>query len=422
MKASSDAILKAILDSTEAGTWELNIGTEKVAVNARWAQMLGYEPAELGPISMDVWESLSHPRDIDHAKALLMDVISGRAEIYDCVVRMRHKDGNWRFIRTRGTLSEDGEESWIIGIHLDITNERKAQYQITKLAESMPGVIYTFVMKADGSIGLDYISAKAQEFFGITPEAAIRNPERMFAGVHPDDMDRMKQSIAHSYETLCEWSCDYRVRVQERFMWIRGVSTPEREDDGTVTWYGVLTNIDAQKRLEAELERLAITDELTNAFNRRHMLSQLETYLAEHTRYGLPFSLVSIDIDHFKAVNDNYGHLVGDQVLKIFANIVLERVRKTDVFARAGGEEFLLLMPHTTLRNAAKLAENIRETLEGHRFEAPEGKRFRITISAGVVACSNQAIPGVEQLLQECDRSLYSAKTRGRNQLSLKTV
>lgn len=138
MKASSDATLKAILDSTGAGTWELNIGTGAVVVNDRWTQMLGYEPAELGPISIALWERLSHPDDIVFAKSLLMDVIGGRAEIYDCVVRMWHKDGGWRFIRTRGTLSESEEASWVIGIHLDITNEKKAQYQITKLAESRP--------------------------------------------------------------------------------------------------------------------------------------------------------------------------------------------------------------------------------------------------------------------------------------------
>lgn len=113
---------------------------------------------------------------------------------------------------------------------------------------------------------------------------------------------------------------------------------------------------------------------------------------------------------------------MGDEVLKTFARIVSERVRETDVFARAGGEEFLLLMPQTVLPNAAKLAENVREILETHPFETPAGKTFSITISAGVVGCSNQAITDVEELLYECDQSLYTAKNQGRNRLSLKTV
>jgi len=422
MGASSYATLKAILDSTRAGTWVLDIETEEVLVNDRWAQMLGYELTELEPITFELWEKLSHPRDVEQAKSQLKDVISRQLATLDCVVRMMHKDGSWRFIHTRGTLTDGEEAHRVVGIHIDVTNEKKAQHQLTKLAESMPGMIYIFVMAADGSMRFDYISAKAGEFYGVAPEEAKNDATLIFASIHPEDLDRVNASIAHSYETLCDWSCDYRTRSHGRYTWVRGISTPERDEDGTVTWHGVVTNIDVQKQLEAEMERLAITDELTNAYNRRHMLSQLEAYLAEHTRYGIPFSLISIDIDHFKAVNDNYGHLVGDAVLKTFADIVSKRARKTDVFARVGGEEFLLLMPHTTLSNAANLAESIRETLESHKFETPAGKSFSITISAGVVGCSHQAIADVNELLYECDQSLYSAKSQGRNRLVLKTI
>ncbi|WP_422385696.1 GGDEF domain-containing protein [Marinobacter maroccanus] len=89
-------------------------------------------------------------------------------------------------------------------------------------------------------------------------------------------------------------------------------------------------------------------DELTGADNRRHVLAEFEPHLANYIRYGSAFSLISMDIDHFKAVNDSYGHLVGDDVLKRFSEIVSERIRRTDIFARTGGEEFLILMPHTT--------------------------------------------------------------------------
>lgn len=422
MKFSNEAKLQAILDNTGAGTWEFNMDFGELSINDRCAQMLGYELSELEPISIELWERLSHPVDFESARSKVMDVISHKTKAYDCIVRMRHKDGSWRFIHSRGSQFKGKDARWLVGMHLDITEQRQIQHQLTKLAESLPGVIYSFVIKPDGSAELPYISAKAQEFFGVDPQAAMNDPELTFAGIHPDDVERVRETMARSYEALCEWSCDYRVEVEGVFSWIRGVALPERDDDGVVTWHGMLTNIDRQKHLEAKLEKLAITDELTNAFNRRHMLSQLEAYLAEHARYKSPFSLVSIDIDHFKAVNDNYGHLIGDAVLRTFANLVSDRIRKTDVFARAGGEEFLLLMPRTAASDAAKLTESIRHALEHYQFEAPDGKGFTITISAGVVECSDQAISGVAELLHACDQSLYSAKDAGRNQLVVKII
>jgi diguanylate cyclase (GGDEF)-like protein/PAS domain S-box-containing protein len=400
----------------------LDVNSGELFVNDRWMQLLGYEPDELGAVSFEMWERLSHPTDLKNAKAKLSKVLDHKEKLYDCVVRMRHKDSSWRYIHTRGTLLEHNESRWIVGVHIDVTSEREMKYQLARLTESLPGVIYTFVLKPDGSYYFPYMSAKTRDFYGIAPEVAMRDPDYVFSVIHPEDIGRVKESIAESGEFLSEWNCDYRVQVDGETFWLRGVSLPEREEDGTLIWHGMISNINAQKELEAELERLAITDELTNAFNRRHMLTQLEAYLAEHVRYGVPFSLVSIDIDHFKSVNDNYGHLLGDKVLVGFAQIVMGRIRKTDFFARVGGEEFLLLMPHTELSDAAKFAEDIRVSVEKHQFKTAEGYRFNVTISAGVVECSSQTISVVEEILRVCDRLLYHAKNDGRNRLVLQTM
>jgi diguanylate cyclase (GGDEF)-like protein/PAS domain S-box-containing protein len=422
MTVPNQAKIQAILDSTEAGTWELNLDSGELRVNERWAQMLGFELSELKPISFGTWEQLSHPLDLEKAKSRISDAVDHKVKVYECVVRMRHKDGTWHFIHTRGKLFDDDEGHWIVGVHLDITEKKQSQYQLAQLAESLPGIIYSFVMKPDGTYHFPYMSRKTQDFYGFPPELAMSNPEYIFDVIHPDDLENVRKTIAESYESLSEWTCEYRVQIKGKSLWMRGVSLPEKESDGSVTWHGMVINIDTQKRLEAELERLAITDDLTGAFNRRHMLGQLETYLAEYTRYAQPFSLVSIDIDHFKTVNDNYGHLVGDDVLKTFSKIIFDRVRKTDTFARAGGEEFLILMPHTLLSDAANLVESIRETFENYRFKAPGDRTFQVTISAGVVGFSNQPIAAMAELLSLCDQALYSAKNGGRNRLVLKAM
>ncbi len=425
MKAPSEARFKAILDGSGAGTWEWNLGSGELIVNPRWSEMLGFELSELEPVTVKTWEGLSHPVDKEAALLMIEQVRHHQAKRYDCVVRMKHKNGSWRFIHTTGMLVEENESSggqWIVGTHIDITEHKQTQHQLTQLAESLPGVIYSFVMEPGGRYHFPYLSKKIEDFYGFSPEIGMRNPDRLFEALHPEDLGRVKETVADSFESLCEWLCDYRVQIQGEARWMRGIAKPERDGDGAVTWHGMIINIDEQKRLEAELERLSVTDELTGAFNRRHILKELDVYLAEHTRYGRPFSLVSIDIDHFKVVNDTYGHLVGDEVLREFSNVISTRIRKTDIFARAGGEEFLILMPQTSMPDAASLVDSIRETLEKYNFEAPEGQTFQITISAGVVGCSQRKNVDVAEILSVCDQSLYQAKRDGRNRLVLNTI
>lgn len=422
MPVTDAAKLRAIIDCTGAGTWEYNLDSEELLINDRWARMLGYELSELEQISFAMWERLTHPVDLENAKSVLMDVINGTSEFYDCIIRMRHKDNSWRYIHTRGGLYVDHQSRWIVGMHMDLTEEKQAQHRLEKLAESLPGVIYTFGMRPDGTYYFPYISAKTTEYFGVEPEIAMNDPETVFNSIHPDDIENLRMTITQSYETLSEWTCDYRVQMGNGWSWVRGVSLPERDDDGIVTWHGLVSNIDIQKQMEMELADLATIDELTKVFNRRFMMSRIEACVAEYARYGLPFSLGYIDIDHFKAVNDSHGHLVGDGVLRKFAEIFSDRIRNTDTFARAGGEEFLLLMPHTSITDAGILLENIRGTLESYEFESMDGTKFHISISAGVIGCENIVSPNVTDLLHDCDQALYQAKKDGRNRIVLKKI
>lgn len=419
MHLSTEARLQAIIDGTGAGTWEWNLDSGTLEVNAQWAGMLGYTHAQLAPLTIHTWEQLTHPLDRDKARAEVDELLGGVRERYDRVIRMRHSDGSWRFIHARGMLLADREragERWLIGTHLDVTDQKRTEHQLSQIAESLPGIIYSFVMRPDGSYSFPYISRKTEDFYGFLPEVVDGNPDRIFEIIHPDDLEAVKASIATSLASLEQWTSDYRVQVNGKTTWMRGIAQPEREPDGAVIWHGMVINIDDQKFLEAELKKLSMTDELTGVYNRRYMLERLEGYAAEHGRYGGTFSLISIDIDYFKSVNDTYGHLVGDQVLRDFAALMSRRVRKTDILARTGGEEFLILMPQSSLASATHLAEDIRLALEQHRFQAPDGTEFRLTVSAGVVNRPDDAV-SVEDMLSICDQSLYRAKREGRNRI-----
>ncbi|MFC7517121.1 GGDEF domain-containing protein [Herbaspirillum sp. GCM10030257] len=157
---------------------------------------------------------------------------------------------------------------------------------------------------------------------------------------------------------------------------------------------------------------LAIRDELTGVFNRRELIRVAEREKARVDQHGSPFSLCLIDVDHFKNINDTYGHAAGDQVLKRVALNIQEDIRKTDCFGRYGGEEFLLLLVGTNAGEAQSFVERIRQRIEAMRFpELTDGRS--VTISVGVAEYQNRET--IEHTLSRADNALYSAKHEGRN-------
>jgi diguanylate cyclase (GGDEF)-like protein len=168
-----------------------------------------------------------------------------------------------------------------------------------------------------------------------------------------------------------------------------------------------------------ELERLAITDQLTGLHNRRHFDMNARRALEVARRNERPLSVVLVDTDHFKSVNDRFGHPVGDEVLKAVANVLMRNARKADLVARIGGEEFAVLMPEATLTLAAQAAERMREALQDEvspQIPALEGKP--ITASFGVAAFEKVS-DRLEDLLSAADAALYRSKQQGRNRVTV---
>lgn len=170
------------------------------------------------------------------------------------------------------------------------------------------------------------------------------------------------------------------------------------------------TNITKYKKIEEKLFWLSVTDELTNTYNRRYFVQRLEEEIARANRTNNRFSIIMLDIDHFKEINDHLGHNVGDAVLKKCTQEVFQnRIRRIDKLARWGGEEFVLLLPDTTLTNAINLAEDLRESLSKLEIEDVG----HVTASFGIT----EYVSGdtVKIMIQKADERMYSAKAAGRN-------
>ena len=175
--------------------------------------------------------------------------------------------------------------------------------------------------------------------------------------------------------------------------------------------------IETTKADNARLEVLARTDPLTQLLNRRVLVERLMHEVERARRYQGMIALLMIDLDHFKRVNDQYGHLVGDDVLRDVATILRNAVRAVDVVARYGGEEFVVVLPETSAPGAQAFAERLREKFEAHEFSAHPHGTFHLTSSIGMSSYPGSSIESGEDLLARADEALYRAKADGRNRV-----
>jgi two-component system cell cycle response regulator len=175
--------------------------------------------------------------------------------------------------------------------------------------------------------------------------------------------------------------------------------------------------METTKADNARLEALAHIDPLTDVLNRRALAERLAAEMERARRYASTVTLLMIDLDHFKRVNDTHGHLVGDDVLMEAAMLLQNAVRSVDVVARYGGEEFVIVLPETTEEGAVAFAERIRERIEDQGFQVADGLMLHLTASIGVATFPSARVASVEDLFARADEALYRAKAEGRNRV-----
>ena len=172
------------------------------------------------------------------------------------------------------------------------------------------------------------------------------------------------------------------------------------------------------------LETENITDPLTKVYNRRYVDCRLEEEVARSKRYSLKLSVMVLDVDHFKHINDTYGHPAGDIALSVLGSLLRASFRDLDVVARYGGEEFLMICTNTPIDGAELVAERLRQLIELHQFEITDGSGEKQTIQISVsigLACLVASVDSKEKLIQAADRALYRAKREGRNRVIIDT-
>ena len=414
LKQSRERFDLAVAGSND-GIWDWNLASGEQYVSPRYKALLDYLPDEVAPALAVLPEAL-HPDD-DRRVSDALGRHFGQGEPFDLEYRLRARAGNWKWFHVRGkaVFGPDGKPVRMAGSISDITERIQAE---TRLRASEHKFRHFFV---NSPVAMARIRVESGRFVeanrafaalvgcGVEQLAALGLDAFTPAGQLPLHRELADVFAARAHLGPVERTLELAAQ-QAVVVLLHGFPADEDEEEGESYWL-IAENITETKHLQAQLEHLTLTDPLTHSHNRRSFNIALEREVNRTTRYGNPLALISFDLDHFKAVNDTYGHDVGDQVLVRFCDVIRDRIRETDTLFRLGGEEFVLLCPDTPLAQATELALELLEAIRGAEF-AGSG---HLTASLGVAQFLPDESP--DQTLKRLDMLMYKAKHGGRNRV-----
>lgn len=346
----------------------------------------------------------------------------GRTVRYDVVVKMGSELVPIDF-QISPILDSHGSVVGSLPTAVDITDRKRVEEQLALSEEH-----YRFVLEGselgfwDWDITANTVERNARwaAMLGYTHQEIQNTTQQWTDFIHPDDRDKAWQSIAAVLEDRSEiHRLEYRMLHKDgSIRWILDQAKIMKTsvDGEPQRMCGTHTDITERKNLELELDKNAKVDFLTELFNRRHFIKLANQELQRATRFNHPLSILVVDIDHFKRVNDTHGHHCGDNVLKKFAGVCRLAFREIDVIGRMGGEEFAILLPETSRAQACEAAERLRARIAATEVLLDQGQAIQFTVSIGV-ASLNSTDDTLDVLLSHADNALYEAKNAGRNQV-----
>ena len=261
-----------------------------------------------------------------------------------------------------------------------------------------------------------YVNPAFEKLMGYAADEVIGQNPKILQGPGTDDKTRYKiRKAMRDGTSIRTQILNYDKSGNE--LWLDINMVPLFDENGQLTYYAAIErDLTEHKKLQSQLESMATIDSLTGLANRQAFLQRAKNEFNRARRYSRPLSVVMIDIDHFKSINDQYGHATGDEVLRQTAMICQSSLRGSDLMGRVGGEEFVLLLPDTPHTNAFHVAERMRAHLYETPIELENDAHLKITASFGV-ASLREADNDFDTVLERADEAMYLAKHGGRNQV-----
>ena len=450
----SEELSRGILEAATSGIYLLQDGRFQY-VNPLFEQISGYTLDELkGLYSLDY----VHPEDREKVREKAIDVLKGQSSLpYE--FRLIKKDSELIWVLDRvASIQYKGKRS-VLGTIMDVTERKKAEDEVrlyTGQLETLFNIGATVSQTLNLGEILDSVLDKVMEVMGVEASGIFLLDEqtnRLLLRAHRGMPARLVRDlkmlniedgfigkVAQSGKPLLmdDVSVDHRLSrskargkfesfaavpiiAKEKIRGVMGVGSHRYREfpDWEVRMLGTISNqigmaIENAQLYEHALE-LAFTDSLTGLYNRRYLMEQIEREFIRAERSKRPLSLIMVDLDGLKDINDGYGHHFGDAFLREVGRIIEVNTRASDVAARWGGDEFMLLATEADSASSSKIAERVRSQVGRYRMEI-NGRKVGITVSAGVVSYPAHA-SGISELIKNVDEAMYNAKRGGKNQL-----
>ncbi len=304
-------------------------------------------------------------------------------------------------------------------LQLQAASAQRLSRTIESRMARLPGVVFRLRQSPGGGLSFDYLGPGFESQTGLSRQSALEDVEVVLSRLDEDAREQFMLALAQSLVSLTPWHLDITLgdaqeTVAEGQRWFEARGTPQRFDDGTVVWDGLLLDVTQRKQAESRVAKLVSTDVLTGVMNRRAFLEAGARVLARLRRRGEPAVLAMLDLDHFKSLNDAYGHAAGDMVLKAFADTCRLSLRPYDLLARIGGEEFLVLLGDVHAEDAWDILERLRSNVEASTLKV-DRRALKVTVSMGAICVGQDE--SLDMAMRRVDGALYDAKRAGRNQL-----
>ena len=406
--------LNLTVNSAGLGLWDWNLPSGRIYASSRCAEILDYPPHET-TTRITRWSRWIHPRDREEVKRRLRAHLLGQEPAFEAEFQMLTQHNTWRWVWLCGRIVQhDATDApvRVTGTMLDIVKRKHVEEKLRTLTLAVAqNPVPMLISDAQGF--LEYANPA---YLALTELTSDEVQQGLQARSAPQFVDgAFMRQFLDIVEQGEQWQGEIQnVTKSGRVFWEFTSISPLQNEQGEVTHYvAVRSEISAQKQAESKLRDLATRDSLTGVWNRRYFFELAERELESALRYEHPLSLIIFDIDYFKHVNDTYGHMVGDEVLRQLTDLVIDKLRNVDLLARIGGEEFAVLLPHTYIEQAHTVAQRILQGV--HVAVMPtEAGPLQVTISIGL-SSSAHAGPNLESLIHEADQALYAAKDQGRN-------
>ena len=304
------------------------------------------------------------------------------------------------------------------GISSDITEQKKLQKDInekTNLLNLVLNNVEAHIYMKDEHRTFQYVNKKVADLFGLPAKDIIGKKE---TDILPEEVaEHFYQSDKKVFQTKEKQTIEEIINNEDGTKsYYLSVKIPFIPENSPPSLIGFSTDVTELYELKEEFRKQANTDSLTGLFNRRYFIEHAEREFNRAQRNKLPLTVISLDIDHFKEINDQYGHPVGDEVLVMISKSLLPNIRTEDVLARIGGEEFSIVLPDTDLTQGLIIAERIRKQQDSTTLKGSWQGEINIKVSVGI-ACLVAQDKLFDALFSRADKALYKAKNNGRNQV-----